>query len=69
MTTAIGNEAGFAGLVACSRFEKEMTEGGAGAQAVALFPIELARGPAEVALRPAAIEVTPDVVVIHGHAG
>ena len=62
-----GDDAGLAGLVACRRFEAEMTEGGAGGQAMALFPDALASGDVpDTSLRATTVEVLPDLVVIRG---
>jgi hypothetical protein len=61
-----GDDAGLAGFVACRRFADELAEGGAGAQALALFPTSLATGPSSTAMWATAIELTDDLVIIRG---
>lgn len=61
-----GDDAGLAGLVACRRFADELSEGGAGAQAVGLFPDSLADAASSAAMRATSIELSDDLVVIRG---
>jgi hypothetical protein len=67
VTAERGDDAGLAGLVACRRFEAEMTEGGAGGQATALFPDALSSGDLlRTPLQATSIEVTADLIVVRG---
>jgi hypothetical protein len=61
-----GDDAGLPGLVACRRFEAEMSEGAAGAQAVALFPPSLAAADASPRLRATGVGIIDGLVVVRG---
>lgn len=60
------NDAGLPGLVACGRFEDELSGGGAGAQALSLFPADLTEGDQGVALAVTHVAVSDEAVVISG---
>jgi hypothetical protein len=63
------NDAGLAGLVACRRFERELADGGAGAQALALLATTLrdeATGPSLTVSR---IDVTDELIALSGANG
>jgi hypothetical protein len=66
--TTTGDDAGFAGLVACQRFEAEMAEGGAGGQAVALLPRSLTTPDGPTAFLATDAAVTDDGIVVTGHS-
>ncbi len=61
-----GDDAGLPGLVACRRFEAEMSEGGAGAQALALLPATIGEGHAEVTLAATGFELTQELLIVRG---
>ena len=66
VVTESGDQAGLAGIVACRRFEEELSEGGAGAQAMALFPKTLAAADSGPGMRAETIEVTDELLIIRG---
>lgn len=66
VSAASGDDAGFAGMVACTRFADSMPDGAAGAQALALVPHGDGGIVDGVRLLVSSVEVTPDAIVVQG---